>query len=116
MQLAGETADIACVVQQARDEHLIFGDVLPVLPCTAGARVTPGQKRRTARGAYRVLTVGAGKADALRRQLVQMRRADIRVAVAAERVKALLIRAQPQNIRSVVAHADSPLPSFLFAV
>src|SRR5690606_11739822 len=66
-------------------------------------RVLPGHQCRPERRAHRVLTYGPGAGDARRRQGVEVRRRDVRVAVARERLVAQLIGDYPQDVGAISA-------------
>ena len=72
---------------------------MSVLPATRGAGITPREKRSAERRANGALAIGTRKRHALRYQCIEVRRVDVRIAQRANRVRPLLIRANPENVR-----------------
>ena len=70
----------------AGDEHLVVGDVLPVLPASRGARVAAGEETGAAGRADRALAQAVLEDGSRRGEAVEIRRADERVPVATQRV------------------------------
>jgi len=100
VELADEAAVVAVVGEQLR-EHLRVGrDVHAVGVQAVGGHVAPGHQGRPRRCADRVLHVAVLEQHALGGQPVQVRRGDVRVAVRTERVEALLVRADQEDIRA----------------
>ena len=99
VQLAREAARVARISQEAADEFLRGRHRLSVLAASRGARITPREKRSAARCANGALAIGTRKRHALRYQCIEVRRVDVRIAQRANRVRPLLIRANPENVR-----------------
>ena len=99
VQLADQPAVIAGVGEQPRHQREAAHErVVAVARVVAGARIGAGQKAGAARRADRTLAVGVGERGTRAPQLVQARRAHVAVALRAERVVALLVGAQPQDV------------------
>lgn len=99
VQFAREAARVARIGQEAADEFFRGRHRLPVLAATRRARITPREKRSAARRANGALAIGTRKRHALRYQRIEVRRVDVRIAQRADRVRPLLIRANPEDVR-----------------
>ena len=80
------------------DARRVVGERHAVGDDAVRAHVLPGDHRRARRHAHRVLVVRAPVVDALRRQPVDDRRARDVVAVAAQRVVALLVGRDEEDL------------------
>jgi hypothetical protein len=98
MKLPRQAADVAMLGEEARDEHLVRRDVLPVLAAARGARVAAGQERGARGGRDRALGEGVLEERPLPREAVHVGRPDEAVTVASKRVEALLVGADPEEV------------------
>ncbi len=101
VELAREAAGVPLVRQRLRDQDLRRRDRLAVLAGAGGPGVAAGEEAGARGGAERVLAEGVGEEDARVRQGVDPGGADPRVAVAPQGVEALLVGADPQDVRSL---------------
>ena len=104
VQFAREATRVARISQEAADEFLRGRHRLPVLPATRRARVSPREKRSAARCANGALAKRICKCHAFGHQRIKLRRANVRIAQRANRVRPLLIRANPEYVR-LLRHA-----------
>ena len=104
VRLAHERGAVAVPVQLGRHRGRVDGQRHAVHPHTVRARVLPGEHRRARRHAHHRLRDRALVADALRRERVDHRRARDLAAVAPERVVALLVGRDEQDL---AAHQDA---------
>ena len=75
------------------------GDILTILAATSGRWITSGQKAGPARRADRILTEGMSERGAFRDQPIQIRRPDMRIAERVDRIKALVLGTDPEDVR-----------------
>ena len=113
MQLARQTADITVIGEQTRQQVFGFGNVLTILAHAEGTRIAAGKEAGAAGRANGGLNVRPAQAHAVRRQSVDVGGMHEAVAVAAKRIAALLIGANPKNIR-FCSH-ESILLQFFFS-
>ena len=85
-------------------QAFILRDLLPVLAASGGTCVSAGQEGGPAWRADRALAIGMREGDSIANEAVRMRRLDFVVAQGVHRVIALLIRADPENVR-LLGHA-----------
>ena len=86
------------VAEVLGDRRRVLGQRHAVGDHAVRAHVLAGEHRRARRHAHRVLVVRALVADAARRQPVDHRRARDRAAVAAQRVVALLVGGDEEDL------------------
>ena len=108
VQLAGQSAVVAAVGDAARDQPpaLVGRKVgVAVAVDVNGVGVQAGEEAGAARLAHRALAVRPGECHAVRTQLVDDRRVDVRVVQAVDGVLALLVGADPQDVGKLACHA-----------
>ena len=98
VELSGEPATIAGVGEHFGQKNFIGGHLLAILSTAGGARITSGQKAGAARRAHRALAVGMAEADAVGRELIEVRSVDQRIAVGGDGIEALLICTEPEDV------------------
>ena len=102
MQFSSQAACVAGVSKKSADEFFVGRHSLAILAALGCARISPGQECRAARCANRALCVGLGERDPLANKFVDARRVDVGIAKRTNRVVALLVSANPEDVRSLL--------------
>ncbi len=105
MQLADQAAGVAGIGHEPRHQRDVRREVgIAVAVHVHGARVHAGEEGGPRRRADRRLAIGVGEGRAALHQRIDRRRRDMRVAERADRVEALLVGAEPEDVGSILAH------------
>jgi hypothetical protein len=98
VELAGQSARVAVIRQRA--SHKLFGrpNALPIRAQPGRMRVPSGQEAGSRRRANRILAVGMSKRDRFIHELPEIGRPNVVIIQTLNRVKALLIGADPEYI------------------
>jgi hypothetical protein len=99
--LPQEARRVPRVPEQFGDRHLGFRKRDAVPPAPVGARVPPGQERAACGRTERMRAVSLLEAHAVARQPVEVWRRDHVVVVASERVGALFVGVDEEDVRAV---------------
>ena len=102
MQFSGQAACVAGVSKESADELLVGWHRLAILATLCCSGISSGQECRAARCANRALCVGLGERDPLANQFVDARRVDVGIAKRTNCVVALLVSANPEDVRSLL--------------
>ena len=95
MKFTRQTAPVSRIRKNLRDQHLIPGNGLTILPAPRGAGISTGQERGPARSTYRALAEGISECSSLANQTIQPGSQGELVSQGLNRVKTLLVGANP---------------------
>ncbi len=95
MKFARQTAPVPRIRKNLGNQHLITGNGLAILPAAGGPGVSTSQKRGPTRSTYRALAEGIAESSSLANKTVQVWSQGITVAQGLNRVKSLLVGANP---------------------
>jgi len=104
MQLPRQAARISRIGKNPGYQHRIFRYLLAVLPQTGRTRVSSGQKAAPAGRAHRTLTECIYEGNPGFHEFVEIRGPNDGITQSGDRVEALLIRADPENVGGCFHH------------
>lgn len=102
MQFSGQAACVAGVSKKSADEFFVGRHSLAILAALGCAGISPGQKCRPTRRANRALSIGISERNPFADQFVNAWRIDVEIAKRTNRVVALLVSANPEDVRSLL--------------
>ena len=102
MQFSSQAACVASVSKKSADEFFAGRHSLAILAALGCSGISPGQECRAARCANRALCVGLGERNPFADQIVNAWRIDVEIAKRTNRVVALLVSANPEDVRSLL--------------
>ena len=102
VKLACQAAVIAVIGENSGKQPFLCINILPVLPGAAGPGITAGKEASPAGRAYGALCISVFKQHPFGGKSVQIRGMNPFVSRAAQCIKPLLIRTNPQNIHKVL--------------
>ncbi len=111
MQLAGQATVVASIGQQPGDQRGCFGPAfVAVHAAVDAAGIHAGQKTGPAGGADRALAEGVAEGNPFSQQLIDVGCVNMWIAQRSDRVIALLVGTNPENIRFHIGHISYNLP------